>query len=107
MNVEIGAEAAQFPEKEYINGIAFAEQYKLFRPTPPISSSKAGQDTGQDKPSRLRPLWLGVNTQLITPCRTCTWHPQRSKNDGGTARPGLGTADFLENLHKSVISCTR
>jgi hypothetical protein len=24
MNVEIGAEAVQFPEKEYINGIAFA-----------------------------------------------------------------------------------
>ncbi len=24
MNVEIGAEAAQFPEKEYLNGIAFA-----------------------------------------------------------------------------------
>ncbi len=24
MNVEIGSEAAQFPEKEYINGIAFA-----------------------------------------------------------------------------------
>ncbi len=24
MNVEIGAEAAQFPEKEYINEIAFA-----------------------------------------------------------------------------------
>ncbi len=24
MNVEIGAEAAQFPEKECINGIAFA-----------------------------------------------------------------------------------
>jgi hypothetical protein len=24
MKVEIGAEAAQFPEKEYINGIAFA-----------------------------------------------------------------------------------
>ena len=24
MNVEIGAEAAQFPGKEYINGIAFA-----------------------------------------------------------------------------------
>jgi hypothetical protein len=24
MNVEIGAEAAQFPEKEYKNGIAFA-----------------------------------------------------------------------------------
>ena len=24
MNVEIGAEAAQFPEKEYINRIAFA-----------------------------------------------------------------------------------
>jgi hypothetical protein len=28
MNVEIGAEAAQFPEKEYINGIAFAVQVK-------------------------------------------------------------------------------
>ncbi len=24
MNVEIGAEAAQFPEKEYVNGIAVA-----------------------------------------------------------------------------------
>jgi hypothetical protein len=27
MNVEIGAEAAQFPEKEYINGIAVAVRY--------------------------------------------------------------------------------
>jgi hypothetical protein len=27
MNVEIGAEAAQFPEKEYINGIAVAVGY--------------------------------------------------------------------------------
>ncbi len=27
MNVEIGAEAAQFPEKEYINGIAFAVRF--------------------------------------------------------------------------------
>ncbi len=27
MNVEIGAEAAQFPEKEYINGIAVAVWY--------------------------------------------------------------------------------
>ncbi len=30
MNVEIGAEAAQFPEKEYINGIAGAVQLCLF-----------------------------------------------------------------------------
>jgi hypothetical protein len=29
MNVEIGAEAAQFPEKEYINGIAVAVQCKM------------------------------------------------------------------------------
>jgi hypothetical protein len=29
MNVEIGAEAVQFPEKEYINGIAFAVYPKL------------------------------------------------------------------------------
>jgi hypothetical protein len=28
MNVEIGAEAAQFPEKEYINGIAVAVHLK-------------------------------------------------------------------------------
>jgi hypothetical protein len=28
MNVEIGAEAAQFPEKEYINGIAVAVYYR-------------------------------------------------------------------------------
>jgi hypothetical protein len=30
MNVEIGAEAALFPEKEYINGIAVAVR-KVFR----------------------------------------------------------------------------
>jgi hypothetical protein len=29
MNVEIGTEAAQFPEKEYINGIFVAVQVKL------------------------------------------------------------------------------
>jgi hypothetical protein len=29
MNVEIGAEAVQFPEKEYINVIAFAVQYVM------------------------------------------------------------------------------
>jgi hypothetical protein len=28
MNVEIGAEAAQLPEKEYINGIAVAVHYE-------------------------------------------------------------------------------
>ncbi len=31
MNVEIGAEAAQFPEKEYVNKIAFAV-HTTFRP---------------------------------------------------------------------------
>jgi hypothetical protein len=29
MNVEIGAEAALFPEKEYINGIAVAVRYSV------------------------------------------------------------------------------
>jgi hypothetical protein len=29
MNVEIGAEAAQFPEKEYINGIAVAVRFGI------------------------------------------------------------------------------
>jgi hypothetical protein len=28
MNVEIGTEAAQFPEKEYINGISVAVKYR-------------------------------------------------------------------------------
>jgi hypothetical protein len=37
MNVENGAEAAQFPEKEYINGIAFAVQAVLTgHPTPTV-----------------------------------------------------------------------
>jgi hypothetical protein len=31
MNVEIGAEAAQFPEKEYINGIAVAVQWHILK----------------------------------------------------------------------------
>jgi hypothetical protein len=31
MNVEIGAEAAQFPEKEYINGIVVADRYPIVR----------------------------------------------------------------------------
>jgi hypothetical protein len=30
MNVKIGAEAALFPEKEYINGIAFAVQAREY-----------------------------------------------------------------------------
>jgi hypothetical protein len=37
MNVEIGAEAALFPEKEYINGIAVAV---YFRRTPSPNSNK-------------------------------------------------------------------
>ncbi len=31
MNVEIGAEAAQFPEKEYISGIAVAVRFQQTR----------------------------------------------------------------------------
>jgi hypothetical protein len=31
MNVEIGAEAALFPEKEYINGIAVAVQITIIK----------------------------------------------------------------------------
>jgi hypothetical protein len=36
MNVEIGAEAALFPEKEYINGIAVAEHGIACSPHPPL-----------------------------------------------------------------------
>ncbi len=39
MNVEIGAEAAQFPEKEYINGIAVAV-YQLLYLNMKLSSGK-------------------------------------------------------------------
>jgi hypothetical protein len=37
MNVEIGAEAAQFPEKEYINGIAVAVWEDNLPPPLPLS----------------------------------------------------------------------
>ncbi len=48
MNVEIGAEAAQFPEKEFINGVAFAVQcihlrFSLgFWPIPGIGETEVG-----------------------------------------------------------------
>jgi hypothetical protein len=40
MNVEIGAEAAQFPEKEYINGIAFAVLNAAAEHCPPCEGSR-------------------------------------------------------------------
>jgi hypothetical protein len=43
MNVEIGAEAAQFPEKEYINGIAVAVQATLLA-VRPVRQPYAGVD---------------------------------------------------------------
>ncbi len=39
MNVEIGAEAAQFPEKEYINRIAFTVQGSNLPPMDVLSSA--------------------------------------------------------------------
>jgi hypothetical protein len=42
MNVEIGTEAAQFPEKEYINGIFLAVQYYCIRKHGVDSCSKIG-----------------------------------------------------------------
>jgi hypothetical protein len=41
MNEEIGAEAALFPEKEYINGIAFAV---LFLRVPWVNQQLASSD---------------------------------------------------------------
>jgi hypothetical protein len=43
MNVEIGTEAAQFPDKEYINGIFLAVQYEntdFFIPHSPYTYMK-------------------------------------------------------------------
>jgi hypothetical protein len=44
MNVEIGAEAMQFPEKEYINGI-FVAVHALLRLRP-------------NQPQSTKPIWL-------------------------------------------------
>jgi hypothetical protein len=48
MNVEIGAEAVLFPEKEYINGIAVAVQptggdKALFRGSPGVAQPPLGR----------------------------------------------------------------
>jgi hypothetical protein len=40
MNVEIGAEAALYPEKEYINGIAVAVHLKQYCPSKEIKRQK-------------------------------------------------------------------
>ncbi len=42
MNVEIGKEAAQFPEKEYINGIFFAVRDGMTAPQHSNNSRRAG-----------------------------------------------------------------
>jgi hypothetical protein len=42
MIVEIGAEAAQFPEKEYISGIAVAVWGRLFIGKPEAKKDKSG-----------------------------------------------------------------
>jgi hypothetical protein len=53
MNVEIGAEAAQFPEKEYINGIAVA-MYKV---------------NVFNQPSSLKARMASCGSTLVYPCR--------------------------------------
>jgi hypothetical protein len=45
MNVEIGAEAAQFPEKEYINGIAVAVYEEFVLRKLPLFKLHAGAIT--------------------------------------------------------------
>jgi hypothetical protein len=47
MNVEIGTEAAQFPEKKYINGIFVAVQVATYSGIPlPLSSQGAADISG-------------------------------------------------------------
>ncbi len=50
MNVEIGPEAALFPEKEYINGIFVAVQYKAVLTPHSVPSGKAGWTGPQGVP---------------------------------------------------------
>jgi hypothetical protein len=40
MNVEVGAEAALFPEKEYVNGIAVAVQVKAPNIAPSVQDQR-------------------------------------------------------------------
>ncbi len=53
MNVEIGSEAAQFPEKEYVNGIAVAVCTKYLCP----NSQQAGQEAVPGRLSLSLCLW--------------------------------------------------
>ena len=78
MNVEIGTEAAQFPEKEYINGISLAVGRCVLREALisshhstvlimhplHLSPSSVGLAADQDQYSSHRPLWLGPDQFL-------------------------------------------
>ncbi len=73
MNVEIGAEAALFPEKEYINGIAVAVHLTLRRMYPPHplvpgggAHSLAGEAVGKSQSDE------GTYTVVLYLCTVCT-----------------------------------
>ncbi len=78
MNVEIGAEAAQFPEKEYINGIAVAVQsgttvwiwqlgpFQFFPLRPAICLYTAAQNTeGQQPNFSVHSIMMEIPAQAV------------------------------------------
>jgi hypothetical protein len=82
MNVEIGAEAAQFPEKEYINGIALAVQ-KVWRPRNYSNNSKNSSTsetatTAPAAPTNLK-RYSFCSSTIRPPLATATATPAASK----------------------------
>jgi hypothetical protein len=51
MNVEVGIEAAQIPEKEYLNGIFVAVQWTQ-PPKKALNNQEEGQDVGRKEAIR-------------------------------------------------------
>ncbi len=72
MNAEIGAEAALFPEKEYINGIAVAVQ-GIDDPTKNVHRDTFFGDNSSRHPFRLIIHSFTHNTKSVSfLCKKCT-----------------------------------
>jgi hypothetical protein len=84
MNVEIGTEAAQFPEKEYINGIFVAVQYK-FNCDSPFSYLRT-----------LFPLQIFLSSVATARCAFAMWRP-------ATALP---PDSWLSPQQRLIYSCS-